>query len=120
MDVVGMRALARTLRGAGVTPPPGRRLHRWTLLSDLVANAAYYGLAGVGPARGIWRRASVLGAAAGIGALALPRRLGLGDPPHSGSVRNQTLTVAYYMAGALAAAAAISAMQPRRVEPDRF
>jgi hypothetical protein len=114
MDVVGMRALAKSLRGAGVQPPPPRELHRWTLGGDLLANAAYYGLAGVGPARGIWSRAVALGTAAGVGALLLPRRMGLGDPPHSESRTNQALTVGYYLAGALAAAGAIQAMQGGR------
>jgi hypothetical protein len=115
MDEVGMRALARGLQALGARPPARDRLYRWTLASDLVANAAYYGLAGIGPARGIWRRAAVLGTAAGAGALVLPRRMGLGDPPASESRRNQFLTVAYYTVGALAAAAALAAMSRRPV-----
>jgi hypothetical protein len=118
MDGVGMRALSRSLRGASIEPPPDPELHRWTLGGDLIANAAYYGLAGLGPRRGIWTRATLLGLAAGVGALFLPRRMGLGDPPHSENRRNQVMTVAYYLAGALAAAAAMSAMQPR--EPVRY
>jgi hypothetical protein len=54
----------------------------------------------------VWPRAVALGLAAGIGALVLPRRLGLGDPPRSFRPANQVMTVAWYLLGALATAAA--------------
>jgi hypothetical protein len=61
------------------------------------------------PARGAaktWSRAALLGLAAGAGALLAPARVGLGDPP-DGEVRaNQAMTIAWYVAGALAAAVA--------------
>ena len=106
MDVVGGRAIERGVSAAGGEPPHGERLLNWTLAGDLLANTTYYALVAYGREPHVWRRATALGLAAGAGALVLPRPMGLGDPPHSGSRANQVMTVAWYLIGALAAAAA--------------
>lgn len=105
MDVVGETGIARGLEAAGRTPPTGLSLHRLALAGDLFANSAYYSLVACGSHAHVWRRGVVLGLAAGAGALALPRHLGLGDPPRSDRVPNQIMTVAWYLVGGLAAAA---------------
>lgn len=106
MDVVGSRAIARTIRATGGTPPPPSTLRRWALAGDLFANSAYYSLVACGRDAHVWRRAVGLGLAAGLGALLLPARMGLGDPPKSDRVPNQIMTVAWYLLGGLATAAA--------------
>ena len=108
MDVVGERGLARAVEAAGGTPPPEPALYRWTLAGDLLANSAYYSLVACGRKPHVWRRGTALGLAAGAAALALPRRVGLGDPPHSDRFANQLMTVAWYLIGGLAAAAVAS------------
>ena len=76
-----------------------------TFAGDLVANAAYYSAIPARNGHTTWVRAAALGLAAGLGACYLPRYLGLGDPPNSGQPANQVMTVAWYLAGALATAA---------------
>lgn len=105
MDVLGGRAIARTIQATGGTPPPASTLRRWALAGDLLANSAYYSLVACGRDAHVWRRAVVLGMAAGLGALLLPPHIGLGDPPHSERPANQIMTVAWYLLGALATAA---------------
>ncbi|HZB25113.1 MAG TPA: hypothetical protein VE379_03195 [Vicinamibacterales bacterium] len=105
MDVVGERGIARGVEAAGGTPPEGPSLHRLALAGDLFANSAYYSLVACGSRAHVWRRGVVLGLAAGAGALALPRHMGLGDPPRSDRMANQIMTVAWYLVGGLAAAA---------------
>ena len=105
MDVVGERGIARGVEAAGGTPPAGSALHRFALAGDLFANSAYYSLVACGSRANVWKRGVVLGLAAGAGALALPRHMGLGDPPRSDRVPNQIMTVAWYLVGGLAAAA---------------
>ncbi|WP_081908939.1 hypothetical protein [Deinococcus sp. YIM 77859] len=105
MDVIGERALGKSLRGAGVKPPRGEDLYRWTLGADLVSNALYYSLVGAGAPQGAWSRGSALGLAAGLGAVFLPRPLGLGRQPGEQPPLTQLLTVGWYLAGGLAAAA---------------
>ena len=106
MDVLGERAIARTVRAAGGTLPLQPTLHRWALAGDLVANSLYYSVVACGRDAHLWTRGVALGLAAGAGALVLPRRIGLGDAPKSDHVPNQLMTVAWYLIGGLAAAAA--------------
>ena len=108
MDVMGMRALARI--GPSTWQHDRDRLYRLALVGDLVSNSAYYsGVAGSTPSE-TWWRGLFLGAAAGAGALTLPQQIGLGEPPHSNSRRNQVMTVAWYVCGGLAAAAVANAL----------
>lgn len=114
MDILGMRALSRVIAATGEPAPQFDRLHRATLVGDLVANALYYAAVAAPTSTDTWQRGAALGAVAGIGALTLPERMGLGTPPHSESRRNQILTIAWYMLGGLAAAAAATALRRRQ------
>jgi hypothetical protein len=103
MDVLGERAIAKMMRGAGGTPPRGEGLHRLALGGDIVSNSLYYALVGSG--RDAWLRGAGLGLAAGIGAVLLPPVLGLGRAPRGLTARTKAMTVGYYLIGGLAAAA---------------
>jgi len=111
MDVVGMRALARGATAAGQEAP---RTHAGfygaTLAGDLIANSVYYSLATT------YTRGTVLGLIAGIGALVLPERMGLGVPPKSELLSNRVMTVAWYLVGGLAAAATAHCLRAERDE----
>ena len=113
MDVVGMRAVAAGFRYAGRTPPHPTRLFAITMAGDLLSNATYYTAIAAGRDPAVWTRAVVLGLAAGIGAVVLPEPLGLGTPPHAERRRTRVLTVTWYLAGALAAAAAARTLARR-------
>jgi hypothetical protein len=114
MDVVGMRALSRAATSAGEDAPQAHRgLYRATLAGDLICNSAYYSLATT------YTRGTVMGLLAGIGALVLPQRLGLGAPPKSDLLSNQVMTVAWYVIGGLAAAATAQWLEHRRAETTR-
>ena len=106
MDVLGERAIARTVQAAGGTLPMQGTLHRWALAGDIVANSAFYSLVACGHDAHMWTRGVAMGLAAGAGALVLPRRIGLGSPPRSHHIPNQIMTVAWYLLGGLAAAGA--------------
>ena len=109
MDVVGMRALARGATAAGQEPPKTHAgLYGATLAGDLIANSIYYSLATT------YTRGTALGLLAGIGALVLPERMGLGVPPKSELLSNQVMTVAWYLIGGLAAAATAQCLAERR------
>ena len=112
IEVIGERALAGSLEALHVAPPRGAALYRWTLLGDLVSNTLYYGLVGLGSRRGAWGRGGALGLAAGVGAVVLPRPLGLGRQPGARSPRTPLLTAGWYLAGGLVAAAAARRLTP--------
>jgi hypothetical protein len=102
VDLLGMQATAKALRAIGVAPPIGRRLYGTTFAGDVLSNTAYFALAGFAPRRA--RSAGlVLGALAGIGAVALPPRLGLDEKPTARTATTRALTIAYYGLGGIVA-----------------
>jgi len=106
MDVVGMRAI-------GKATPENPALYNMALAGDLVFNSAYYSMATT------WTRGAALGIIAGIGALVLPQKLGLGQPPRSELLSNQVMTVAWYLIGGLAAAWTAQCLAEKRAEQTR-
>lgn len=106
MDVLGMRAIAKSLRLLDEEVPPGDRLHKITLAGDIVSNSAYYSLVGAGKPDGALLRGTLLGLAAGIGAVVLPEPLGLGDAPSARTPQTKVMTIGWYLAGGIAAALA--------------
>ncbi len=106
MDVLGMRGLAKLMRAKGVTPPRKDRLHTVTMVGDLISNGLYYSLVGSGRDEGVWRRGALLGLAAGVGGVVLPPLLGLGSSPSARTTETKVMTVGWYLAGGVAAAAA--------------
>ncbi len=103
VDLLGMQALARVLRGAGVDPPGHGALYNLTLAGDLVSNTGYFGLVGAAPRDRAAAVGVALGVTAGLGAVLLPRPLGLSTRPTERTVRTAALTVALYTAGGIAA-----------------
>ena len=116
MDVLGERAIAKMIRGAGRTPPPREQLHRLALGGDMVSNSLYYALVGSG--RDAWARGAALGLAAGVGAVLLPPVLGLGRAPRGLTARTKAMTVGYYLVGGLAAAAVSRLLSSRDNDDD--
>jgi len=108
MDVLGMRAIAKTMRAVEVEPPVP--LHEAALVGDIVSNSLYYSLVGAGSSRDAIRNGALLGLAAGLGAVFLPEHLGLGRQPTEDSPQTQLMTVAWYTIGGLAAGAAYAAI----------
>jgi hypothetical protein len=105
MDVYGKRVLKR----AGVRAR-GKALEREALVGDLVANGLFYALlARARPRTAPWSGLA-LGLAAGLGALLLPQRMGLGRRPAHARRSTALLTVAWYAAGGLAAGLAARAL----------
>jgi hypothetical protein len=114
MDTLGMKALAKTLRALGVSPPRGRRLRGYTLVADLLSNAMYYApiaLSGRQP----WLRGLALGTAAGLGAVLLPPVLGLPRRHRRLTLRTQAIAVGLYALGGLAAVAMASFLRRNEV-----
>ena len=105
MDVIGKRALAGTMAAMGARPPRGKILFRQTLAGELISNTLYYGVIGAGSRPRALRRGLLLGMIAGVGAVLLPPRLGLGNSPGGKAPLTPLLTLALYTAGGLAAGA---------------
>ena len=113
MDLLGMMALSKIIRSTGKTPPSENRLYVYTMLGDLLSNAAYYSLAGVGKQRHMLQKGLGLGIAAALGALFLPKPLHLNPQYSNRTTHTQVLTVSYYLIGSLVAAALMKALDKK-------
>jgi hypothetical protein len=113
LDLLGMRAIDRSLRSMGLAPPTGAELHRTALAGDLFFNTLYYALVGAGRPEQAIVRGAVLGLAAGVGAVVLPGLLGLGSGPSRRTSATVIMTMGWYLAGGLAAAYANRALLGR-------
>ncbi len=111
MDVIGERALGRTMEGVGLPAPEGDRLKGMALAGDLASNSLYYSAVGLGSERRAIRNGAILGLIAGIGAATLPRPMGLGTQPGQRTPYTQFLTVAWYTIAGLAAGRAFRGIE---------
>lgn len=103
IDLVGEEALQKVMGFFGSKIESPQTLYKATLAGDVASNAAYYSMIGNGDTN-IWTKALSLGLAAGIGAVALPSKMGLDDKPVAKNSQVKAMTVAYYVAGALVTA----------------
>jgi hypothetical protein len=118
LDVLGMRALAKSLSALEQPVPDHGRLHTAALVGDLFSNTVYYSLVGAGEGTSARRRGALLGLAAGIGAVVLPGLLGLGRGPSRRTVATQMMTIGWYLAGGLiAGVVAESLSEPGYLQP---
>lgn len=105
MDVVGMRAIAKTMRKADAIPPQGSKLYWLAMAGDIISNASYYSMVASAKPENRWTKGVLLGLGAGLGAVTLPGPLGLGKQPSARTNSTKLMTIAWYLAGGLAAAA---------------
>jgi hypothetical protein len=118
LDVLGMRALGKSLRALEQPVPDQHRLHTAALVGDLISNTMYYSLIGAGERTSARRRGALLGLAAGIGAVVLPGPLGLGRGPSRRTVATQMMTIGWYLAGGLIAGMVAERLsEPRHLQP---
>ncbi|AKD02555.1 hypothetical protein POKO110462_23135 [Pontibacter korlensis] len=104
MDVLGMRSISKLMKKGGAQPPQDDdKLHTWALVGDIISNSLYYSMAGSGKSA-LWR-GSILGAAAGAGAVLLPGPMGLGEKPSNRTPKTQAMAIGYYLLGGMVAAA---------------
>lgn len=113
VDLIGMRAVAKTMRKADVDVPDRDTLYKVSFADHLISNTLYYSLVGAGNRSGAWLRGMLLGALGGAGAVALPPRLGLGEAEVARTTATQTMTVAWYLIAGVAAAAAYNILDLR-------
>jgi hypothetical protein len=116
LDLLGTRALSKLASPGGVRRfLPGKRKELWrtALAGDLAANALLYALAAPGRSPRPVARGLFLGTLAGVGAVLLAPKLGLGHRPSDATVETAVLTVAWYAIGGVAAGVAARALATR-------
>lgn len=113
IDLVGEEALQKTLGYFGSKIENKDTLYKATLAGDLISNATYYSMIGNSPDN-IWGKAISLGLVAGIGAVVVPKEIGLDETPVAKNNQVKAMTVGYYLVGALATAAILTALKSKK------
>lgn len=107
MDLLGVEAMKKARKRIHLPVPSDEELYKQTFVGDIIFNTLYYSLAG-GKAADL--KGTVLGIAAGVGAVQLPEKLHL-NPEHSRRTKTtEYLTMGIYIAGGLMAAATIGGL----------
>ena len=112
MDRLGMEALSGILKKTDTNVPSKKNLFMLTLAADIIANTAYYSFAAApGKRKATVTKGALLGLAAGIGALALPKPLGLSSRYSNRTVATHIMTTAWYLFGGLVSSAALKMLE---------
>lgn len=106
MDRIGMEAIGNSLNAIHVELPDEESLFQITMVGDILSNSLYYSCAAIGDDKNILLRGSLLGLAAGVGGVYLPRPLGLHNAPSRRTTETKLLTVGIYLLGGVVAAIA--------------
>lgn len=114
MDLLGMNAVARLMKGNDIITQTAGRIFPTALAGDLISNSLYYSMADTGDKKNTFIRGTLLGLGAGIGAVTLPKVLGLNDKATARTTKTKILTVTWYLIGGLVAAAAINLLDSDR------
>ena len=105
MDMLGMQAVENGFRSVHAQPPQGTALYELAMVGDIVSNALYYSMVAAGKPEGALLRGAMLGLTAGLGAVVLPKPLGL-QPQLNRTTATHAMTIGWYLLGGLAAGAA--------------
>jgi len=103
INELGEEALRKAIKPFNISLDEGKSAYLATLCADMVSNTLYYGVtAKSGPL--------IPGALAGIGAVKLPRYLGLNEDPVAATAQRKLLTFSYYLIGSLVTSAVYKAL----------
>ncbi len=94
INEVGEEALLKMTENSDITITDKNTLYAFTLAGDVVSNGLYYSATAT-------NHNFVSGLAAGVGAVFLPKQLGLNEAPVAGTEQKKVMTVAYYLFGAV-------------------
>ena len=113
MDLLGMEAASKGLSAVHLKTPSKDKLFTWTMIGDMIGNAMYYSAAAVGDKKQVWQKGALLGLSAGLGAVYLPKPLGLDEKPATRTSKTKAMTIGLYLIGGLVAAATINLLNKK-------
>lgn len=113
VDLLGEDALEKILQFFGGNINSRKELYEATLAGDVLGNTLYYSLIGAGNQKYMWPKAVVLGLTAGIGAITLPKPMGLDPEPVTKNDQVKTITVGYYLFGAIVTGLVLTALNKK-------
>jgi hypothetical protein len=111
LDLLGRNAVAKLIKGPASAPLLVQKLLPLAITGDLISNTLYFSLASGKNRNKTLMRGALLGLGAGLGAVVLPKPMGLDSSTTNRAGRTQAMTIMYYVIGGLVAAAAINALE---------
>jgi hypothetical protein len=119
LDLLGQNAAAKLMKGNDLVPHTLQQY--FPLAGDIVTNSLYFAMAKGESKANTYVRGALLGLSAGIGALSLPKPLGLEEEHTTKATTTKVMTIAWYLIGGLIAAAVMNAMnKDTEAEPEEL
>jgi hypothetical protein len=115
MDLLDMDLLRKGLTKMNRKVPGDNALQRWAVGGELFCDTAYFSMAAAGGRKKVWLYGALLGLAAGISAVVLPKSMGLPEPANK-TMSTKLMTIGLYFLGGLAAAAVARLVEGKRNE----
>lgn len=112
LDLLGKNVALKVAKGVGLSSQAGN-LYPTSLAGDLLSNALYFGMARSKNATTTLVRGALLGLSAGLGAVGLPKQLGLNGKHTNQTGKTRTMTIAWYVIGGIVAAVTINLLESR-------
>jgi hypothetical protein len=113
LDLLGMNAVAKFFKNPKAAPVLFRKLLPMSVAGDLLSNTLYYAMASGRTKDNTLLRGLLLGLGAGLGAVVLPKPLGLDASTTNLTRKTQAMTMAWYILGGLVAAAVMNAIEEK-------
>jgi hypothetical protein len=108
LDLLGENAVAKLMKGNSFIPQVVQQY--FPLAGDLVSNSLFYGMARGKNSSNTLVRGALLGLAAGVGAVVLPKEIGLPERHTNKTTETKLMTLGWYVVGGLVAALVINAL----------
>lgn len=105
MDLLDMDLIRKGLTKMNKKVPADEALQRWAVGGELLCDTAYFSLAAAGGRKKVWLCGALLGLAAGVAAVVLPKSMGLPSEPSNKTMGTRLMTIGLYFLGGIAAAA---------------
>ncbi|RYZ51283.1 MAG: hypothetical protein EOP49_12100, partial [Sphingobacteriales bacterium] len=103
MDKLGMEAIAKGMEAIDEPVPTKKDLFGMAFAGEIISNTAYYSLTGLGKRKNATSKGNILGIAAGLGAIFLPKPMGLSERQTNRTFKTQMLSLGLYMLGGFVA-----------------
>lgn len=105
MDLMGKQAVRKGLDKMSAPMPADKNLYQIAMVGDIISNTIYYSLGVAGKKKYIMPKGALVGIAAGLGAVFLPKSLGLNPAYSSRTLTTKAFTTGLYLLGGLVASA---------------
>ncbi len=117
MDLLGMQAVKKGIKSTDQSVPDDKHLYEIAIIGDIISNTIYYSLGVAGKRKYIWPKGALSGLTAGLGAVFLPKSLGLNPAYSARTLKTKVFTTGLYLIGGLVASAVAKKIEGKKKKP---